>query len=119
MIDVANGDFNRAKRELEAAGDLVNQSVLWIGGLTLLFAIVLGGLISRSIIGPIRELIDAMSCLASGDNHTDIPFRDRHNEIGDIAKAVQVFKNNSIERHRLMSETEKEQESACATAATD
>nr|WP_321445345.1 methyl-accepting chemotaxis protein [uncultured Cohaesibacter sp.] len=110
LIDVANGDFDRAKRELEAAGNLVNQSVLWIGGLTLLFAIVLGGLISRSIIGPIRELIDAMSRLASGDNHTDIPFRDRHNEIGDIAKAVQVFKNNSIERHRLMSETEKEQE---------
>ncbi len=110
LIEVANGGFERAKRELDAAGNMVNQSFLWIGGLTLLFAIGLGVLISRSIIGPIRELIGAMSCLASGDNQTDIPFRDRHNEIGDIAKAVQVFKNNSIERHHLMSETEKEQE---------
>ncbi|WP_114009871.1 HAMP domain-containing methyl-accepting chemotaxis protein [Cohaesibacter intestini] len=110
LLTIAHDGFDKANQDLQAASNLVNRSFLWIGGLTLMCAIALGIVISRSIIGPIGELISAMSRLASGDIETDIPFRDRRNEIGDIAKAVQVFKSNSVERRRLMSETEKEQE---------
>nr|WP_321462718.1 methyl-accepting chemotaxis protein [uncultured Cohaesibacter sp.] len=74
--------------------------------LTLLLSFFLG----RSIVKPIRNIINAMNNLASGDHHSSIPYADVRNEIGDIAKAVEVFRSNAIERERLKSETEREQE---------
>ena len=74
--------------------------------LTILFAFFLG----RSIVSPIRNIIGSMNSLAQGDHASDIPYVDARNEIGDIAKAVEVFRQNAIERERLKTMSEKEQE---------
>jgi methyl-accepting chemotaxis protein len=77
-------------------------------------ALLLGGLIAffvgRSIVKPVSGMTDAMQKLASGDNNVEIPGRTNTDEIGSMAKAVEVFKQNAIERIRLeaeQSETEK------------
>nr|WP_320143164.1 HAMP domain-containing methyl-accepting chemotaxis protein [uncultured Cohaesibacter sp.] len=74
--------------------------------LTVLFAFFLG----RSIVVPIRNIISSMNNLAEGDRASEIPYAGLRNEIGDIAKAVEVFRKNAIERERLKTTTEKEQE---------
>ncbi len=50
---------------------------------------------------PIRRLTEVMSNLAQGDTAVEIPAADRGDEIGEMAKAVQVFKDNAIEAARL------------------
>ena len=40
----------------------------------------------------------------------DIPYQDKGDEIGEMAGAVQVFKENMIENDRLASEKAAEQE---------
>ncbi len=82
-------------------------------------ALLIGGMIAffvgRSIIGPVVGMTQAMQRLASGDNATEIPSRDSADEIGAMAKAVEVFKQNAIDRIRL----ETEQRAAEARAMED
>ncbi|MBF0562069.1 MAG: HAMP domain-containing protein [Alphaproteobacteria bacterium] len=88
-------------------------------GLSVL-AIVLGlgfaYLIARSIIGPIHAMTAAMGRLAQGDLAVDIPARGNRDEIGDMAQAVQVFKDSAIEKKR-MDEAERERLEAERNAA--
>lgn len=61
------------------------------------FAWFIGRGVSRPIVGMTR----AMEKLAEGDLESEIPDRDRKDEIGKMAGAVQVFKDNAVARIRL------------------
>ncbi|MBL0929552.1 MAG: HAMP domain-containing histidine kinase [Alphaproteobacteria bacterium] len=84
------------------------QSALVLNALLLLLAIgliVAGFLIAmRRISAPIRALTGAMQRLAAHDLATDIPGASRGDEIGAMARAVQVFKTSGIERELLEAE---------------
>ncbi len=68
--------------------------------LLLLFAALAGGLwswaITRSIVRSLDDLCDAMLRLAQGDLTTDVSDRALNNEIGKMARAVQVFKDEAV-----------------------
>jgi len=77
-----------------------------------LIGICLAFLIGRGIVNPITGMTAAMARLAGGDRNTEIPSRERGDEIGKMAGAVQVFKDNMIETERLrgqQAETEEQQ----------
>jgi two-component system, OmpR family, sensor kinase len=56
--------------------------------------------ISRSISGPLLNLADRMRRLAANDTDIDIPETERRDEIGAMAQATRVFRNNAIELMR-------------------
>ncbi|MBI3503997.1 MAG: HAMP domain-containing protein [Proteobacteria bacterium] len=56
---------------------------------------------SRTIVNPIAAMTGAMKRLSSGDMTTEIPARERRDEIGEMAQSVEVFKNGLIETERL------------------
>jgi methyl-accepting chemotaxis protein len=58
-------------------------------------------LFSRQITRPLTSMTTAMQRLADGDISVGVPGQDRSDEIGQMAAAVQVFKQNAIERTRL------------------
>jgi methyl-accepting chemotaxis protein len=58
----------------------------------------------RSIVPPIRNMTEVMGTLSTGDTSVDVPGAGRADEIGDMATAVQVFKDNMIEADRLRAE---------------
>jgi methyl-accepting chemotaxis protein len=62
---------------------------------------LLGLLINSLIARPLNGMTGAMQRLAEGDLGTEIPGRQRRDEIGAMATAVQVFKENALERKRL------------------
>ena len=70
-----------------------------------LVAVVLGLatalLIGRGLSRPVVAITDRMTRLAGGDRSVDIPGLDRADEIGGMAKALQVFKDSLIESDRL------------------
>jgi methyl-accepting chemotaxis protein len=55
---------------------------------------------------PIGAITQSMNALASGDNRTEIPYAGRKDEIGEMAAAVAIFRDNALERARLEEETE-------------
>jgi methyl-accepting chemotaxis protein len=60
--------------------------------------------LARSITLPVRLIEDAMERLAGGDHTVVVPGIERRDEIGDMAKAVAVFKDNAIAMVRLQRE---------------
>ena len=80
-----------------------------IGILVMALVILTSLLIARSIIHPIDAITAAMRRLAEGDLSVIIPAADRTDEVGEMAAAVQVFKNNAEERARLAEEKMREQ----------
>ena len=71
-----------------------------LGGLAVVIVLV-ATLIMRAITGPLRQLTDTMTKLAGGSHDVEIPSRGRRDEIGAIAEAVQIFKQNAIEKAGL------------------
>ncbi|MFA7429725.1 MAG: HAMP domain-containing methyl-accepting chemotaxis protein [Rhodospirillaceae bacterium] len=73
-----------------------------------IFALVLGMafalLIAMGITRPVRSMTSAMDALASGALQTMVPALDHRDEIGAMAKAVQVFKDNAIRVKALEAE---------------
>ena len=90
------------------ATTLVLQIILAGAGLSLgaVFAIV----IARGITGPLAGMTAAMTRLAAGDKSVAIPARDNKDELGEMAKAVEVFKHSMIEADRLAGEQRAAQE---------
>lgn len=90
-----------------------------------LIAVLLGTVTSRSILGPLRRVTDDMMRL--GDGHTDINLqdKDRRDEVGSMAKAVVVFRQNALDVERLTQQRlsdqkrEEEQRSASLMAMAD
>ncbi|MEY9128707.1 methyl-accepting chemotaxis protein [Bradyrhizobium diazoefficiens] len=91
-----------------AAADGVIANTTWIqevaGGLAILFGSLVAFLIARSIVGPLTTMTRAMGALAGGNLEVEIPGRGNRDEIGDMAKAIQVFKESMVETERLRHE---------------
>ncbi len=77
--------------------------------MALFIGFLLAWLIGNGIANPIKLMTEVMKQLAGGDTSADIPGTDRSDEIGEMADAVQVFKDNAIEKVRLDAEQAEEQ----------
>jgi len=78
--------------------------VLVLTGISLVIGIAAAIFIGQSISGPVSRMTSAMRRLAAGDKTVDIPATNRRDEIGEMAAAVQVFKDNALEMERLEEE---------------
>ena len=64
--------------------------------------------VTRSIVRPIRSLEDDMNELADGNLDVGLEGAERGDEIGDMTKAVVVFRDNAAERQRLAEAAEND-----------
>ncbi len=81
------------------------------------FGVVLLGLvmgaalvIGRGISGPMGRLTHAMEQLAGGDLTVEVTESDRRDEVGALARSLEVFKVNAVERQRIAAEQAAEAE---------
>jgi len=101
IIATAQDNADAATRALAASRERTRWIIVWVG---LAFALIGFGcswLIGRSITRPLEGLAGAMKRLAGGDTSARIPATDSRHEIGAMARAVVVFRDNMIERERL------------------
>ncbi|MFD2261341.1 methyl-accepting chemotaxis protein [Lacibacterium aquatile] len=103
--------YNTLSTQVEAAiqeqrdgSNLAGTTTIVIYGVAMV--IILGGLylISRSIVRPLHGLTKVTGHLAHGDLSEDVPATERVDEIGELARAVAVFKQHAVERVALESE---------------
>ncbi|GAA0601141.1 HAMP domain-containing methyl-accepting chemotaxis protein [Caenispirillum bisanense] len=78
-----------------------------------LIGIAVSVLLARGIVTPVKAMTGAMGRLAHGDLDAEVPAKDRGDEIGQMAQAVQVFKDNAI-RVRQMEAEQRAQEQRAA-----
>ena len=81
-------------------------------GLAVVLVSGLSLLIGRSVSNALASMVTAMTRLAGGDVKIAIPGIGRRDEIGEMAGAVDVFKNNMIEADRLRAPSNRRPSSA-------
>lgn len=79
-----------------------SEVMLAITGLVFLF--VLYFIFRRRVLRPVVTLSDVVGRLAAQDFEAEPPQYDQIDEIGDMAQALRVFRENGIERQRLEQE---------------
>jgi methyl-accepting chemotaxis protein len=90
-----------------------------VGGSVLLLTLLAGWLISRDITASLGGLKTAMDRLARGDLTTAVPGTIRRDEVGEMAAAVLVFKQNMTETERLRAEQDAARQRAEAANKTN
>jgi methyl-accepting chemotaxis protein len=103
-LDRLISGFNSTNQKAYATSSDTLTKQLGLSGVATVIGIALALLIARTIIRPINGMTLAMMRLATGDKASDIPARDNTDEIGDMARAVEVFRINMIEADRLTAE---------------
>ncbi len=89
------------------------RTSLIIGSLVILLVAGAAGLFfAARISGPISAITASMARLAAGDTAVAIPAADGRDEIGEMARAVAVFKENAIEMNRLHAAQEENKRQA-------
>jgi methyl-accepting chemotaxis protein len=129
MISVAEEIIGSAKVHTSGAAAALAASqqrtraiIAGVGIAAVLIGVGFSWLIGRSIARPLDGLAGAMKQLADGDTSATIPAIRASDEIGAMARAVIVFRDNMIERDRLSSAQaksthEKEQRSESVASA--
>ncbi len=97
---------------IASANGLNNQILI---GLLLAGAIITAimFLVARMIMRPITRITNAMGSMAGGDMGIDVPALERADEIGEMANAVEVFRQNGLKIEQFEKDTAKQ----LATAA--
>ena len=104
-------DANTAKVGAEQTGALETTFLVVVLSAAVTMAASIGFFfwLSSSIGAPIRSITGTMNQLASGDTSVAIPFAQRSDEVGNMARAVAVFAENMRRNAVLQAEAAKEQ----------
>lgn len=97
LADTNNKAIDRMAAELAAYQRSMVIEVIAIAGIGILVGAGLASLIAIGFVArPVRRLTQTMKDLAGGDTAIAVPAADRRDEIGDMARAVVVFRENAI-----------------------
>lgn len=91
-------DATRASRILRTLSEVM------VGLTALLFLFVLGFILKRRVLRPVVRLSDVVHRLASQDYAVETPNFNQIDEIGDMAQAIRIFRENGLARQRLEKE---------------
>jgi len=107
IVTTAVGRQAISTKALESS-QVRTQAIIALVGLgAILIAVLCSWWIGRSITRPLNGLAQVMMRLAGGDTSAKIPATEATDEIGAMARAVIVFRDNMLERERL-SATQRE-----------
>lgn len=117
-IDHAVGEGEASGKQ---AASTYQSARIWVAGLILLaflLCFLCGSLMVTGISTPITLMTETMKRLASRDWSVEIPGADRRDEIGSMAGAVKVFKDNMVNGEAMQREQESERASRQRRADT-
>jgi methyl-accepting chemotaxis protein len=86
----------------------LEKKILLTSAVLLAAMAVMGFVLSKLLTRPIPTLAGVMARLARNEADDEIPFTSYANEIGEMARAVAVFRDNTLERTKLEAERERE-----------
>ena len=105
--------------DLKAQTWVSTQRSLIVAGVILLFMLAVSIFVARSITGPLQRMTVAMNDLAGGNLAVEVPGVGRGDEVGEMAKAVEVFKSNAVARQALEAEQRAAETRAVASRKAD
>ena len=106
-LDQINQFIDLEEAKNQAIGDetaAIADGFFWLNFAACGLGLLLGFTIawwSMQALGPLKDIVKIMGRIAAGHVNVSIPCIERGDEVGAIARAVQVFKENAVERQKL------------------
>ena len=95
------------------------QHALWAAGLVLLVTLAVSMFVTRGITRPLQRMTVTMNDLAGGKLDVEVPGIGRRDEVGEMAKAVEIFKSNAVARLTLEAEQKEAEARGVARRKAD
>ncbi|HEY7646689.1 MAG TPA: methyl-accepting chemotaxis protein [Hyphomicrobiales bacterium] len=101
VVELANKDNDLTLAD-SAAQETFDIAATWTVCFVVLLLIIGGAFgVLLGIVKPMNGIKQTMARLATGDHKIEIPNLNRSDEIGEMARAIEVFRVNAVERERL------------------
>ena len=106
LVGMLSGDINlyvkkvggESQQRIDRTHRELASIIFFIGSFSLLSLVITlfaGWYIYRNLGSNLSVIADAMSRLANGERHVSVPGLQRHDELGDLARAFNVFAGNT------------------------
>jgi methyl-accepting chemotaxis protein len=119
MAKVGLTELEEQKAGLAALIGLMSWTLAAAAAAVIVLGVALAWAIARfGIAGPVRAMTAVMTRLTEGERSVDIPATGNHDEIGEMARAVVVFKDGLVRSEQLAAERTRETEQRAAHAVT-
>jgi len=106
-----------AAREVAREARLVKLLAAIMIATLLALGLLLAYLSERLVFSPLNRITGAVRALARGRHDVDIPFAERHDEVGQMAGALRIFKENAVEAQQARDAMAAAQEREAAQTA--
>ena len=110
--DQLTAQINKFAQDIKYKGEMIikdyNNQFIIISIASILFVMLVPIFIIRNIFIPQNKIIDVMYKVLGGDIKQEIPFIERKDELGKIAKVLENIKNNMLEKQELELESAKQ-----------
>ena len=106
ILDIEYKLLAERQAQADAATETAKQAIIGGAVVTAVLAVLLGWMLTRMTATPIGAITGLMGRLAQGDKAIDVRGTERGDEVGALARALEVFKQNAIEAERLAAEAE-------------
>jgi methyl-accepting chemotaxis protein len=107
MTEIQTSVTQNFQKTTAATNERISETIIlqeMVAGAAVLLGLVIAFVIARGIIGPLFRLTSSMKELAGGSLEAFIPGADRRDEVGDMARTVEVFKRSGLEVERMRAE---------------
>jgi methyl-accepting chemotaxis protein len=117
FIDLQEAKNNALGSTARAAADSFELRTALLTATAMVVALGVGLAVARSVTAPLSRLQRSMERLAAGETDIDVDGVNRRDEIGDMSRAVEVFRENAVARARLEADQRAETEARLAREA--
>lgn len=95
QIDSVTGQVTALNEEAQKQTNILSVFIIIVSGLSMLTALWIPFYAWLSVFRPINRLTESMEALASGETNIQVPSIERKDEMGAIARTVEVFRENA------------------------
>ncbi|BCJ91533.1 hypothetical protein IZ6_22680 [Terrihabitans soli] len=101
-VDTMVAEMDQAQIQADETSDSTVNTLMIAGAVGLVLATGLLAIIAlKGIVAPMTSMTSSMGRLAGGDLEVEVEGTHRKDEVGQLARSLQVFKDNAIEARRL------------------
>ncbi|MBO1905844.1 HAMP domain-containing protein [Microvirga sp. 3-52] len=107
--EAGKGSLVKAKNDAAALASNTSWTLIGSAAVGILSALgLIGAIMIFGVTRPLGAMTAAMGQLANGDLSVDVTGTERKDEVGTLARSLQVFKDNAVEARRLAAAQEAE-----------
>lgn len=107
ILIAERASISSSSAELREKLDKSTTALIALGIVALVGTLMVGVfIIHRGIVDPLSKLIDLTHTLANGNLNAEIEYTQRTDELGQLAKALVVFRENALEKIRVENASE-------------